>query len=83
MIVHFGIDSLNLEGEGFEKLRDTGSIKIGEPIIKYELHKIINKIPSTKTPIIISNMERVQSIEVLNLNKSVKIGDPIMKVILK
>ena len=83
MIVHFGIDSLNLEGEGFEKLRDTGSIKIGEPIIKYELDKIINKIPSTKTPIIISNMERVQSIEVLNLNKSVKIGDPIMKVILK
>lgn len=83
MIVHFGIDTLKLDGEGFEKLRDTGAIRVGEPIIRYDLNKIVNEVPSVKTPVIINNMEKVQSIEVLNLNKCVKIGDPIMKVTLK
>lgn len=83
MIVHFGIDTVKLEGEGFEKLREAGPIKVSDKIIKYDLEKIKNAVPSLKTPVIINNMEKVQSIEVLNLNKQVKIGDPIMKIILK
>lgn len=83
MIVHFGIDTVKLDGLGFEKLRDTGPIKVKDEILKYDLDKIINSVPSVKTPVIISNMEKVESIEILSLNKQVKIGDPIMKVILK
>lgn len=83
MIVHFGIDTVKLEGKGFQKLREPGAIKIGEKIVNYNLSEIISSVPSVKTPVIINNMEKVQSIEVLNLNKTVKIGDPIMKVILK
>ena len=47
------------------------------------LIKIVGSVPSVKTPVIISNMEKVESIEILALNKQVKIGDPIMKVVLK
>ncbi len=83
IIVHFGIDTVKLEGEGFKKLREPGAIKVGEKIVEYDLSKVITAVPSVKTPIVINNMEKVQSIEVLNLNKCVKIGDPIMKVILK
>ncbi len=83
MIVHFGIDTVKLEGDGFKKLREPGPIKVGEKIVGYDLNKISGSVPSVKTPVVINNMEKVQSIEVLNLNKCVKIGDPIMKVILK
>lgn len=83
MIVHFGIDTVKLEGKGFEKLRDSGDIKVGDRILKYNLDEIIKGVPSVKTPVIINNMEKVESIEVLALNKNVKIGDPIMRVTLK
>lgn len=83
MIVHFGIDTVKLEGKGFKKLREPGPIKVGEEIVKYNLDDIVGNVPSTRSPIIINNMEKVEKIEVLSLGKFVKIGEPIMKVILK
>ncbi len=83
MIVHFGIDTVKLDGLGFEKIREAGAIKVKDEIVKYDLDKIVGSVPSVKTPVIISNMEKVESIEILALNKQVKIGDPIMKVVLK
>ena len=83
MIVHFGIDTVKLEGKGFQTLREPGSIKIGDEIVKYNLDEIKDGVPSTRSPIIINNMEKVEKIEVLSLGKIVKIGEPIMKVTLK
>ena len=83
MIVHFGIDTVKLDGKGFQKLREAGAIKIGDEIIKYDLDQISSGVPSTRSPIIINNMEKVEKIEVLSLSKVVKIGEPIMKVTLK
>ena len=83
MIVHFGIDTVKLDGKGFQKLREPGPIKIGDEIVKYNLDEIKDNVPSTRSPIIINNMEKVEKIEVLSLGKLVKIGEPIMKVTLK
>ena len=83
MIVHFGIDTVKLDGKGFQKLREPGPIKIGDEIVKYNLDDIRDGVPSTRSPIIINNMEKVEKIEVLSLGKLVKIGEPIMKVTLK
>ena len=83
MIVHFGIDTVKLDGKGFQKLREPGPIKVGDEIVKYNLDEIKDGVPSTKSPIIINNMEKVEKIEVLSLGKLVKIGEPIMKVTLK
>ena len=83
MIVHFGIDTVKLDGKGFQKLREPGPIKIGDEIVKYNLDDIKDGVPSTRSPIIINNMEKVEKIEVLSLGKIVKIGEPIMKVTLK
>ena len=83
MIVHFGIDTVKLDGKGFQKLREPGPIKIGDEIIKYDLDDIKDGVPSTRSPIIINNMEKVEKIEILSLGKVVKIGEPIMKVTLK
>ena len=83
MIVHFGIDTVKLDGKGFQKLREAGPIKVGDEIIKYDLDDIKDGVPSTRSPIIINNMEKVEKIEILSLGKVVKIGEPIMKVTLK
>ena len=83
MIVHFGIDTVKLDGKGFQKLREPGAIKVGDEIVKYNLDEIKDGVPSTRSPIIINNMEKVEKIEVLSLSKIVKIGEPIMKVTLK
>ena len=83
MIVHFGIDTVKLDGKGFQKLREPGPIKIGDEIVKYNLDDIKDGVLSTRSPIIINNMEKVEKIEVLSLGKLVKIGEPIMKVTLK
>ena len=83
MIVHFGIDTVKLDGKGFQKLREPGPIKVGDEIVKYNLDEMKDNVPSTRSPIIINNMEKVEKIEVLSLGKIVKIGEPIMKVTLK
>ncbi|ATV05643.1 PTS glucose transporter subunit IIA [Fusobacterium vincentii] len=83
MIIHFGIDTVKLDGKGFQKLREPGPIKIGDEIVKYDLDDIKDGVPSTRSPIIINNMEKVEKIEILSLGKIVKIGEPIMKVTLK
>lgn len=83
MIVHFGIDTVKLKGEGFKTLRGEGSTKVGDKIVEYDLAYITANAPSTKTPVIINNMEEVEKIEVIALGKDVKAGDPIMKVTLK
>ena len=83
MIVHFGIDTVKLDGKGFQKLREAGTIKIADEIVKYDLDQILSEVPSTRSPIIINNMEKVEKIEILSLSKIVKIGEPIMKVTLK
>lgn len=83
MIIHFGVDTVKLNGKGFEVLREIGPIRAGEKIIRYDLDEILNEVSSVKTPVIINNMEVVESIEIIALNKYVKIGDPIMKVTLK
>ena len=83
MIIHFGIDTVKLDGKGFQKLREPGPIKIGDEIIKYDLDDIKDGVPSTRSPIIINNMEKIEKIEVLSLGKVIKIGEPIMKITLK
>ena len=83
MIIHFGIDTVKLDGKGFQKLREPGPIKIGDEIVKYDLDDIKDGVPSTRSPIIINNMEKVEKIEVLSLGKVIKIGEPIMKITLK
>lgn len=83
LIVHFGVDTVKLNGEGFEKVREEGSTKVGDEIVKYDLELISSKAPSVKTPVLINNMDLVEKIEILALAKDVKVGDAIMEVTLK
>ncbi len=83
MIVHFGIDTVTLKGEGFNRVVTSDSVKVGDKLVEYDLDFIKDKVPSTKTPVIINNMDAVEKIEVVAKGKDVKVGDLIMRVLLK
>ena len=83
MIIHFGMDTVQLEGEGFEQKAESGEkVKAGDELVKYNLDFIAKNAKSTKTPVIINNMDEVEELQVVG-EGSVKVGDLIMKVKLK
>lgn len=83
MIVHFGIDTVALKGEGFNRVVTSDNVKVGDKLIEYNLEFLKEKAPSVRTPIIISNMDAVEKIDVVAKGKDVKPGDLIMRVLLK
>lgn len=82
MIVHFGIDTVKLNSEGLTRVAEVGSVKKGDKLIEYDLQYIKDNAKSTKTPIIITSMDMVDTIEVV-ASGDVKAGDLLMRVKLK
>ncbi|SHK83751.1 PTS system IIA component, Glc family [Clostridium cavendishii DSM 21758] len=63
LLVHIGIDTVSLEGEGFERLIEPGvQVKAGTPIIKINRDFIISKGLSLITPVLITNVDSVKEI---------------------
>ncbi|MCC3146011.1 PTS glucose transporter subunit IIA [Halanaerobium sp. Z-7514] len=82
LLIHLGIDTVELAGQGFNKLVEEGAkIKQGRALIEFDLDYIRENSPSTATPIVITNMEKIKKIEILKKG-SVKAGQKILKVIL-
>lgn len=80
VLVHIGIDTVKLDGEGFEKLVQNGDqVEVGTPLIEIDLDYITENAPSISTPVIITNMEKVKNIELVKKGK-VKAGAKVLKV---
>lgn len=63
LLVHIGIDTVSLNGEGFEQLAEQGAqIKAGTPIIKIDRDFIKSKGLSLATPVLITNVDITKSI---------------------
>lgn len=70
IIVHIGIDTVELKGEGFQRLTGDGvRVKAGEPIIRIDRKKILEKGYSLITPVLITNMNLVREMSCTNLTK--------------
>lgn len=79
LIVHFGIDTVKLEGKGFERIAEDGSsVKKGDPLVKFDLEFMKENAKSVLTPVIISNMDEIKSME--KLSGKINPGDPILKI---
>lgn len=79
VMVHIGLDTVSLEGKGFERIANEGDIvKAGDPIIRVDLAYIREHAKDIITPVIISDDSDVKNIEKrLNIVKS---QDMIMEV---
>lgn len=62
LLVHIGIETVGLNGEGFEQLVEQGQkVKAGTPIIKIDREFIKSKGLSLVTPILITNPDVVET----------------------
>lgn len=75
ILVHIGIDTVSLKGEGFEQLAEAGTrVKAGTPIVKINRDVILSKGFSLITPVLIINMELVKELKA-NIDKDVTAGE--------
>lgn len=74
ILIHIGIDTVNLKGEGFTALVEAGAtVSIGTPLMEVDWAGIEKKVPSTITPIIFTGLTDEQQIEVQS-GKPVLVG---------
>lgn len=75
IIVHIGIETVSLNGEGFEQLVEQGTkVKAGTPIIKFNKDIISEKGLSLTTPVLITNPDNAKSIKAIE-NIDTKAGE--------
>ncbi|CKE41347.1 PTS system%2C beta-glucosides-specific IIA component [Streptococcus pneumoniae] len=75
ILIHFGIDTVKLNGEGFEALVAQGDkVKQGQPLLKVDLAFVKENAPSIITPIVFTNLQQGQQVE-LKKDGNVKKGE--------
>lgn len=64
ILVHIGLDTVELKGEGFKRLIEEGTIvKAGDAVIEVDLEVIKSNNKDTITPLVITNMDKVKEIK--------------------
>ncbi|MGX2957191.1 PTS glucose transporter subunit IIA [Ursidibacter arcticus] len=67
LFVHFGIDTVELKGEGFTRIATEGQkVKAGDLVIKFDLALLEAKAKSVLTPVVISNMDEISNLQKLS-----------------
>nr|WP_314265507.1 PTS glucose transporter subunit IIA [uncultured Moellerella sp.] len=82
LFVHFGIDTVELKGEGFKRIASEGQVvKKGDLIIEFDLSVLEDKAKSVLTPVVISNMDEIK--ELVKLDGPVVVGETVIMRIKK
>ncbi|UFU01474.1 glucose-specific PTS transporter subunit IIBC (plasmid) [Radiobacillus kanasensis] len=64
ILIHIGIDTVNLKGEGFTaKVEEGAEVKQGQALMEVDLAYIEENATSTVTPVIFTNLSEGQSVE--------------------
>nr|WP_296156229.1 PTS transporter subunit IIABC [uncultured Blautia sp.] len=80
LLIHVGIDTVKLNGEGFEALVESGqTVKKGEPMLKLDLDYLKEHAPSVTSPVLCTELEDNQRIHLLK-DGPVKAGEPLFEI---
>ncbi|WP_422445143.1 PTS sugar transporter subunit IIA [Thermoanaerobacterium sp. DL9XJH110] len=83
VLIHIGLDTVNLKGEGFEILvREGQTVKTGDLLVKFDLG-VITRNFSPLSPVVLPEGEKVKGIEFTAEKQVVRGRDVLMKVLLK
>lgn len=70
ILMHIGINTVEMKGEGFiKKVKDGQKVKAGDILIEFDIEKIKRAGYDTTTMMVISNSEEYSDIGVLNLGE--------------
>ncbi len=80
MLFHMGIDTVNLNGQGFEVLVENGQqVKKGDALLKMDLDYLKANAPSIVSPILVTDVEDNMDVRLLTAG-SVKPGDALIAI---
>ena len=80
ILIHVGIDTVKLNGEGFEALVESGqTVKKGDPMLKLDLEYLKAHAPSLASPVLCTELEDNQRIRILK-EGPVKAGEPLFEI---
>ena len=80
LIIHVGIDTVNLKGRHFHPLKRTGdTVKRGEMLLTFDVQEILDAGYDITTPVIVSNTDRYREVASSG-NGTVAALDPILSV---
>lgn len=78
ILMHIGMDTVNLQGHGFETLVAKGDeVKASDELVKFDIDAIQSKGYVVTTPIVITNSKDYEKITVVSQGK-VKVGQEIL-----
>lgn len=81
VLVHIGMDTVNLQGKGFKKLTVQNSrVKPGQPIIEIDKETLEHEGVDLTTPLIVTNSDEYK-VTVCEAGKEVSTGDIVITVI--
>lgn len=64
ILIHVGLDTVNMKGEGFDvQVAEGDQVKKGDVLLTYSLELVREKAASIITPMIISNGNRVERMD--------------------
>lgn len=64
ILIHIGMNTVDLKGEGFTVLATQGKrVQVGEPLIRIDLEKLQKTAKSMVSPVVVTNMDRVAQIK--------------------
>jgi len=82
VLVHIGLDTVNLKGEGFKRLAQEGDkVSVGKPIISADIEFIKSKGKDIITPVVF-NHEKELTLSTLDA-RTVREGELLMEVTFK
>ena len=80
ILLHVGIDTVGLGGEGFEAhVRQGAQVRSGEPLLSFDLDVLARRAKSVLTPIIISADSGCRILK-QSLDRAVAVGDFLMEL---
>ena len=80
MLLHIGIDTVALNGEGFEVLVENGQkVKKGDPLMRIDIPFLTEHAPSLCSPVLCTELEENQRVRLLATGE-VKAGEPLFAV---
>jgi PTS system glucose-specific IIA component len=75
LLIHIGMDTVELQGQGFERLVSENTfVQCGDPIIRIDQSFILGKGYSLISPIVITNFSKLKSYTALSAGNSVEAG---------